>query len=165
MRTLIVDAYNFIFEGSKSIGNIEVARNNFIEFMGDFNARNSDFDEIILVFDGQVKQISGQLGMTIIFSERKKSADQAIENIIVAAESKQNVVLITNDNVSKNMAIGFGAKTFSTHWLRSKFDDILESETLLNREPFKNVVAENIDPAVRDKLNKMIGRFSGNDET
>lgn len=164
-RTLIVDAYNYIFSGNKNIGDFQSARDNFIDYMVDFNAKSNDYDDVILVFDGNQKQIIKKLGLTIVFTEKRKTADQTIEKLIATTESTKNVTLVTNDNVSRNLATGFGAKTFSTGWLESKFkfdhDEATDSQPVVT----KNTIEDNIDPAVRNQLNKMIGRFAGNDET
>lgn len=158
-RTLIIDAYNYIFAGNKqSVPDIENARNELIEFMVDFGAKNSDYDEIIVVFDGQQKQTINKLGITILFSEKRKSADQTIEKLIATSEDKRNVTLVSNDNVSRNLAAGFGAKTFSTEWFQSKVADSNEIAASINNKVYRNTIEDNIDPKIRLKLNEMIGR-------
>lgn len=158
-RTLIIDAYNYIFAGSKrDVPDIENARNGLIEFMIDFNAKNNDYDEIIVVFDGQNKQTIKKLGIIVIFSEKRKSADQTIEKLIASCEDKRNLTLVSNDNVSRNLAAGFGAKTFSRAWFQAKVAENDDFASPSKNRVHKNTIEDNIDPVIRLKLNKMIGR-------
>lgn len=80
--------------------------------------------EILLVFDGKSEQVIKKPNLKIVYTKKPFLADNFIDKLLtrfhLKASINEDVILVTNDRVSKNIASGVGIRVFPCHWLQSE---------------------------------------------
>lgn len=118
---LIIDGYNFLFSTNIK-GDLEDERNRIAEKLISYAAVEGL--EILLVFDGKSEQVIKKPNLKIVYTKKPFSADNFIEKLLTKMHLKPNinedVILVTNDQMTKNLASGVGVRVFSNHWLQSE---------------------------------------------
>src|SRR6185436_17927058 len=74
--------------------------------------------KVTVVFDGYAAKHKPELAhaartVEILFSESGKTADDTIERIVGLAGNQNQILVVTSDNVERQVVEGFGAETMS----------------------------------------------------
>jgi predicted RNA-binding protein with PIN domain len=109
---LVVDGYNIINSWKyfqKKILDLEEKRNKLIDILLQF--QNLSGNKIVLVFDGKSNKLKKEnfLGLEIIYTSNKESADTLIEKMVKESENASNIRVITSDRNLKLFTFGMGA--------------------------------------------------------
>lgn len=129
-KKIIIDGYNLIHKITRYKNllrkNLESSRNALIE---DLKTYSDIIDsKIILVFDGSEKHKfipkESIKGVKVIFSS--ESADYAIERMTYQAEDKSGIIVVTDDNLTRNLIFGMGAVYLSCDGFYKEMEQSLE---------------------------------------
>lgn len=120
-KLVIIDGYNFLFSTDMK-SDLEHERNNLAEILISYAAIEGI--EVLLVFDGKSEQVIKKPNLKIVYTKRPFLADNFIDKLLTKMHFNKNVnediILVTNDQVSKNIASGVGIRVFPCHWLQSE---------------------------------------------
>lgn len=64
-------------------------------------------------------------GVEVVFSERGKTADDAIERLVAQAEHKTQIQVVTSDNMERHTVEAMGALTLSAEMFEAEVDAAL----------------------------------------
>jgi len=118
MQTLIIDGYNAIYsipEIEELLDeSLEAARIGLIKLISEFKASRKDVAYIYIVFDGKSAYLDEEIpqtpGVTAIYTNTKKSADNKILEIIKESNKPELITVISNDNFLYNNVRSHGAR-------------------------------------------------------
>ncbi len=134
-KEIIVDGYNFIHKIVKYKKllkkNLEYTRRILEDDLKHYSDQSGN--SIALVFDGKINTSFGNKahskGVKVIFSDN--SADCKIERLAYKAADKHNILVVTDDNMTKNLVFGMGVFHISCHNFYSLMklaeDDLIDS--------------------------------------
>jgi len=117
MRTLIIDGYNVIYaipELEELLGeSLEAARAGLVRLLTRAKDSRRDIERLYVVFDGRADDDDGEStvapGITAIYTQRKKDADQKIVEMVRDAARADAITVVSNDNFLYNNVRAHGA--------------------------------------------------------
>ena len=130
---LIIDGYNVInaWPTLYSIAhkNLEDARSQLIEMMAEYQSFKGI--KVIIVFDAHMvkksmEKTEKKLGVEVVYTREKETADSYIERLIVDLSRKNRVVVATNDLIEQQMVLGSGATRTSVRELIIDYNNVKE---------------------------------------
>ncbi len=130
---LIIDGYNVINAWptlySTAQKNLEDARSRLIEMMAEYQTYKGI--KVIIVFDAHLvkksmEKTEKQLGVEVVYTREKETADSYIERLIVDLSRKNRVVVATNDLREQQMVLGGGATRTSVRELIIDYNNVKE---------------------------------------
>ncbi len=130
---LIIDGYNVINAWptlyTTAQKNLEDARSRLIEMMAEYQSYKGI--RVIIVFDAHLVKKSmqkseKQLGVEVVYTKEKETADSYIERLILELSRKNRVVVATNDLREQQMVLGGGATRTSVRELIIDYNNVKE---------------------------------------
>lgn len=130
---LIIDGYNIINSWpmlqSLAQKNLEDARDQLIEMMAEYQSYRGI--KVIVVFDAHLvkksmKKIERRIGVEVVYTKEKETADSYIERLIIELSRKNRVVVATNDWREQQMVLGGGATRTSVRELIIDYNQVKE---------------------------------------
>lgn len=121
---IIVDGYNVIhsweFFKKKDDLDLEEKRNKLIDILLEFQSLSEA--KIVVVFDGKLASRKKEyfLGLEIIYSSKRETADTVIERMVKERSKFNNVWVVTSDRNLRLHTFGNGALNISTKDLEKK---------------------------------------------
>ena len=120
----------------------------------------------VIVFDG-----AGNLdperpgirmaGIPLVFSQTGEQADAVIERIVTQAREKgRRVTVVTSDATIQATVFGDGVTRISSRMLAGEIEDVSAGaeQGIEERTHARMTIEDRLDPAVRSRLNKLLGR-------
>lgn len=170
-RVLIVDGYNVIrnnaryaalgadYEGGAGWNKAREALINDAAYFA-----QGDYERCTVVFDGAGNpsssgEVTKEAGIQVVFSASGTSADSVIEKLAHDARAKGlEVVVVSSDFTIQSTVFGGGVTRMSsaTFGLGSERAEEDWREDAVRPSNVKNTLAERIDPAVAEKLRRMV---------
>ncbi|HUI06538.1 MAG TPA: NYN domain-containing protein [Verrucomicrobiae bacterium] len=94
---------------------------------------------VTVVFDGYAAKHKPEgseptQGVETVFSERGKTADEAIERLVARAEYKARILVITSDTMERRTVEAMGAQSLSAEVFESEVDAALQGLAGLVRQ-------------------------------
>lgn len=85
---------------------------------------------VTVVFDGYAAKHKPEgeepsRGVEVIFSERGKTADDAIERMVAEAEDRTRIQVVTSDNTERGTVEAMGAESLSAGLFEAEMDAVL----------------------------------------
>lgn len=146
MDILIVDGYNIINQWTHlkkelETSGLEHARNELIEMMAEYQSFTGD--KVIVVFDGYLTnnpQItkSNELGVEVIFSKHKQTADSLIERFVYKERGVGKTIFVASkDTALERIVFGLGCFIISPEKLEEMIKHVKsEIKTISGRFTF-----------------------------
>ncbi len=160
---LLIDGYNVINAWPQlreiSREDLEGARRQLIEMMAEYQAYKDL--KVTIVFDAHLvkysmEKIEHQMGVTVVFTKEKETADGYIEKKIIELSKRNRVQVVTNDWLEQQMILGSGATRISVRELLLDYERIKEKITKKTEEIQlkKDYLSNRLDQSVLEKLEK-----------
>lgn len=160
---LIIDGYNVINAWPElrqiSTKDLDSARNKLIDMMAEYQTFKGI--NIIIVFDAYMVKKSREknqklMGVEIVFTKEKESADGYIERRIMDLTKRSRVVVATNDRLEQQIVLGGGATRVS---VRELILDYQQAKTNIRKKTndkihVKDELSSRIDLEILEKLEK-----------
>ncbi len=128
---LFVDGYNVIhgWPSLKKLAakNLEKAREQLIKRLSPYQDYTGT--KVKIVFDGKEPGKSSSqivMGLEVIFTSRKETADTVIERLVYASPQRENIQVATSDYQERMLVFGLGAQVISPQDLESEISRALE---------------------------------------
>lgn len=128
---LFVDGYNVIYSWTSlkkvAAKNLEKAREQLIKRLSLYQDYTGT--RVKVVFDGKdLGKPSSQIvmGLEVIFSSRKQTADSVIERLVYASQERENIRVATSDYQETMTVFGLGAQVISSQDLESEISQVLK---------------------------------------
>lgn len=121
---LYIDGYNIInaWDELKKLSklNLELARERLIEICSEYQAYSGTY--VIIVFDahlqrGHKEMVEEKLGVKVVFTKERQTADQYIEQEIDKYGNKRKITVATSDFLEQQLVMGRGARRISAREL------------------------------------------------
>ncbi|MDI6785181.1 MAG: NYN domain-containing protein [bacterium] len=131
---IIVDGYNVInsweFFKKKSNLDLEEKRNKLIDILLEFQSLSET--KIVIVFDGRSVSRKREyfLGLEIVYSSKKETADTVIEKMVKERDKSTKVWIVTSDRNLRLHTFGNGALSMYTKELEEKVNTIFKENNL-----------------------------------
>jgi predicted RNA-binding protein with PIN domain len=89
---------------------------------------------VTLVFDGYAakhkpESVEPALGIEVVFSERGKTADDAIERMVAEAKDRARIQVVTSDNTERGTVEAMGAGSMSAEFFEAEMEAVLRDLT------------------------------------
>jgi predicted RNA-binding protein with PIN domain len=86
---------------------------------------------VTIVFDGYAakhkpERVEPSHGVEVLFSEKGKTADDAIERLVAQAEHRERIVVVTSDNMERHTVESLGAHSVSAEVFEAEVESELQ---------------------------------------
>ncbi|MCH5585914.1 NYN domain-containing protein [Shimazuella sp. AN120528] len=160
---LVVDGYNIIRANPKYSEDIEVAREELIHDLMEYQAVSGM--KTFVVFDAyRIKGLrtkDPEKRIKIVFTNKEETADEWIEHFVSKyKDDKRHIYVATSDFLEQRMVLGLGAyrisaREFIEQLAKSKIGIANQLQSKHTPKAAKNPLWESIPEALRYKLEKL----------
>jgi uncharacterized protein len=142
-RWILVDGYSVLhawkrFATRKSRAlSLRQRRETLVKLLGQFADHSGH--RVTVVFDGYAAKHKPEgnepsHGVEVVYSERGKTADDAIERLVAQAEHKAAIQVVTSDNMERHTVESMGAHSVSAELFEAELDGALQGLAGLVRQ-------------------------------
>lgn len=133
-RWILVDGYSvlhvwrrFVTRKSRAL-TLHQRREMLVKLLSQFADQSGR--RVTVVFDGYAAKHKPEgeepsRGVEVIFSERGKTADDAIERMVARAGHKARIQVVTSDNTERGTVEAMGAESLSAELFEAEMDAVL----------------------------------------
>jgi predicted RNA-binding protein with PIN domain len=164
---LYIDGYNIInaWDELKNISrvNLDLARDRLLEICSEYQAYSGVY--IIVVFDahlqkGRKEVIKEQLGVQIVFTKERQTADHYIEQQVDKWGYKRKITVATSDYLEQQVVMGRGARRISARELLMKINMVKKKYIANNsKESSKVKIESGFDNSLNDDELEKLEQF------
>jgi len=133
-RWVIIDGYSVMHAWPKlrklaKNRSLEQRRDALVHVLRQFADQSGR--KVTVVFDGYAAKHKPEAeepshGVEVLFSERGKTADDAIERLVARADHRERILVVTSDNMERHTVESLGAHTVSAEAFEAEVDSALQ---------------------------------------
>ncbi|MEF9934806.1 MAG: NYN domain-containing protein [Clostridium sp.] len=161
---ILVDGYNVLNaweETQKLKDNLEFARDKLVDMLCDLASYSGI--KLIVVFDahkqnGGIEKVDNYKGVEVVYTKEGEIADCYIERTVYLLAKKNNVGVVTSDNLEQSVSLSLGAIRITPKELLEQIrltSKKIATKTQLSYVENKNSLENCVDKDILEKLEKM----------
>jgi predicted RNA-binding protein with PIN domain len=142
-RWILIDGYSVLHAWARfgtrkaRASSLQQRRETLVKLLHQFADQSGR--RVTVVFDGYAAKHKPEgkdpsHGVEVVFSERGKTADDAIERLVAQAEHKARIEVVTSDNMERRTVETMGAQSLSAESFESEVDAALRDLAGLVRQ-------------------------------